>query len=76
MAEPHTDRSGYVVTLTPRQFEMTNDDWHIKVQAPDGREVWESASWRWLARLKARWIVRGMRCGRYEDSRRQESFHV
>lgn len=66
----------YVVILTPRSFMIAKRDWHIQVKAPDGREVWSSAAWQWTAELKARYIVRQMKNGKYNDRRKLKVFRV
>lgn len=66
----------YQVILTPRTFQMTSSDWHICVIAPSGLEVWDSSPYRWTAKIKARWIVRGLKNGRYKDHRQAESYEI
>lgn len=66
----------YQVTLTPRTFGNTYDDWHIWIITPEGRVIEDWTTYKWTAKLKARWIIRHHRNGCSGDRRQGESYYV
>lgn len=67
----------YQVILTPRSFMMTaSKDWHICVICPNGSEIWDSAPYRWAAKLKASRIVKQHKKGKLHDGRQAESYSI
>lgn len=74
--EVSMEEEKYTVVLTPRTFQMSRPDWHIKVVTPSGTEFWDSSPRRWTAKLKARRIIRLCKKGKYKDKRQGETYYV
>lgn len=66
----------YMVQLSPRTFQQSPPDWHILIRGSNAVEVWSSSKYRWTAALKARWIVRRLRKGKYKDKRTGVTFRL